>query len=194
MFVIIAVLTAITNIAQNTFFGLANEYLTERVRQKLFTAILRQDVSYFDDERHTTGALTSNLSSDAQKLQGVGGVTLGTALQLSATLFGGLIVALCYGWKLALVASCLLPFLVLASAFRLQVLTYFQNKAQVAYEKSAQMACEAVAAIRTVQSLTNEKKVLDRYAELLDGPLRDGYKNAYTNSNYEVFSICIPDD
>ncbi|KAJ3333668.1 GTPase-activating protein [Blyttiomyces sp. JEL0837] len=190
MFVLIALVTGFTNFIQNCMFGLANEFLTERVRKLLFAAFLRQNIAFFDDDSHTTGVLTSNLATDAQKVQGAAGVTLGTILQLSATLIGGLIVALAYGWKLALVAMTLLPFLVLAGAFRLQVLNYFAEKAKKSYERSAQVACESVAAIRTVQSLTTEKKVHDGYMRLLDGPLRDGYKNALVNTVLYAISQC----
>lgn len=40
------------------------------------------------------------------------------------------------------------------------------------------MACESVAAIRTVQSLSCEKYVHDRYVAMLDEPFRDGVRNA----------------
>ncbi|KAJ3159866.1 GTPase-activating protein [Irineochytrium annulatum] len=190
MFVVLAAVTALTNVLQNASFGLANEYLTERVRQKLFHSILHQDISYFDDEDHSTGVLTSGLSIDAQKIQGAAGVTLGTALQLCATLFGGLIVAFYYGWALALVGMCIIPVLVLAGAFRAMVLSFYAEKAKKSYERSAQVACESVAAIRTVQSLTREKKVHDGYLDLLEGPLKDGYRNAFINTILYAISQC----
>ena len=126
--------------------------------------------------------LTSNLSSDAQKVQGIAGVTLGTALQLFATLVGGLIVSLCYGWKLALVAMTVLPFIVGTGYYRLRIVSYFADKAKLAYERSSQVACESVAAIRTVQGLTSEKKIFEKYGHLLIKPLQDGYRNAMLNT------------
>jgi ATP-binding cassette subfamily B (MDR/TAP) protein 1 len=148
----------------------------------VFLAILKQDVAFFDDENHATGILTARLSTDAQKIQGLTGVSLGTILQISSTLIGGLVIALIYGWRLALVGMAMLPFLILAGAFRLKVLTYFAEKSKLAYERSAQLACESVAAIKTVQSLTRERDVHAKYMQLLANPLKDGFKNAWTNT------------
>ena len=165
--------------------------MTERIRQKTFKAILHQDIAFFDDSNNSTGVLTSNLSQDAQKIQGISGVTLGTLLQVATNLVGGVIVALVYGWKLALVATSALPILILSGLWRLKIITYFAEKNKKAYEQSAQMACEAVAAIKTVQSLTREQDVLSLYNGLLDIPLRDGFKNAWANTSLYALSQCV---
>ncbi|KAJ3406830.1 GTPase-activating protein [Chytridiales sp. JEL 0842] len=188
MFVVIGLIVGFANYLQTAMFGIANEYLTERIRKLLFKAMLRQDVAYFDDEKHTTGVLTSKLSEDAQKVQGAAGVTLGTSLQLIATFLGGTIISLIYGWKLGLLAICCLPVLVIAAAVRMTILKHFADKSKEAYEQSAQVACEAVAAIRTVQSLTAEGKVFATYSMMLDQPLRDGYRNATLNTLLFAFS------
>ncbi|KAJ3112904.1 GTPase-activating protein [Phlyctochytrium bullatum] len=222
MFVVIAIVTAITNCAQNAFFGIANERLTDRIRRLLFRAILRQDMAFFavsdtpaaatttkksDSSRRgrnaspkveesvapatrSTGSLAASLSTDAQKIQGAAGVTLGTALQLAATLVGGMIVALAYGWKLALVGMVTLPLLVAAGAFRMMVLSYFASAAERAHARSAQVACEGVAAIRTVQALTGEESVHQKYLQMLEGPLRDGYKAAFSGTVLYAVSQC----
>lgn len=182
MFVVIAIATLICNFGMNTLFGYASEYMTERVRGLTFAAIMKQDICFFDDRKHSTGILTSNLSSDATKIQGISGMTLGTILSVTVNLTGGAVVALVYGWKLALVALTCLPFLVFCGYFRLRIITYFTDKNKGAYERSAQIACEAVAAIRTVQSLTREKDVMNEYMKILEKPLKDGYKNAWINT------------
>ncbi|KAI9344522.1 P-loop containing nucleoside triphosphate hydrolase protein, partial [Zopfochytrium polystomum] len=190
MFIVIAACAAISNLFQNWMFALANELLTERVRHKLFVALLRQDIAFFDDDSHTTGSLTSNLSSDAQQVQGAAGVTLGNIVQLFITVFGGLAIGFAYGWKLTIVACVLIPILITAGAVRMLILNYFHDKAKKAYERSAQVATESVAAIRTVQSLTTEGKVHARYLALLAQPLKDGFRNATVNTLAYSFSQC----
>ncbi|KAH9244648.1 hypothetical protein BASA81_017926 [Batrachochytrium salamandrivorans] len=79
-------------------------------------------------------------------------------------------------------------------------LNYFSEKSKRAYERSAQVACEAVAAIRTVQSLTREEQMYQSYRKLLELPLRDGFRNAWSNTllyalsqtvNFLVNAPCI---
>ena len=65
---------------------------------------------------------------------------------------------------------------------RYAVLRIFLEKATAAYEKSAQIACEAVGAMRTVASLTREEQVLRDYQNALAGPLKDSYRNAFLNT------------
>jgi ABC-type multidrug transport system fused ATPase/permease subunit len=109
-------------------------------------------------------------------------VTLGALLTVFVNLVGGMIVALIFGWKLGLVATCCVPFLVFAGFFRIAIVSYFAEKARGSYEKSAQVACEAVSAIHTVQSLTREDEVQAKYDAILTIPLRDGIKSAWTNT------------
>ena len=62
-----------------------------------------RDVSYFDKEENTAGALTSFLSTETTRVAGLSGVTLGTIMNVLTTLVASLIIALAIGWKLALV-------------------------------------------------------------------------------------------
>ena len=56
---------------QTICFTVAGENLTKRLRSHLFTAFLRQEVGWFDEERNSTGALTTRLASDTALIQGV---------------------------------------------------------------------------------------------------------------------------
>ena len=118
-------------------------------------------------------------------------MTVGTLLQVGTNLVGGVIVSLIYGWKLGLVAVSALPVLILAGMWRLKVITYYAEQSKKAYERSAQVACEAVAAIKTVQSLTRESDVHRAYSALLEKPLKDGYKSAWSNTLLYAFSQSV---
>jgi ABC-type multidrug transport system fused ATPase/permease subunit len=86
-----------SNFIQGSSFGFSGENLTLRIRSMSYAAILRQDISFFDEEKHSVGALTSALSLDATQVNGLAGITLGTILQVCVTLLSGLIVALVVG-------------------------------------------------------------------------------------------------
>ncbi|KAI8910240.1 P-loop containing nucleoside triphosphate hydrolase protein [Gorgonomyces haynaldii] len=189
-FVFLAIYAWVFNFGQNALFGFASEYLTERIRKNVFEKILYQDISFFDDNKNSTGVLTSNLSQDATKVQGVSGATLGTLLQLAATIVGGIIISLVYGWKLALVTIAALPLAVFTGYSRYRIITYFSDMTKEAYERSAQVATEAVSGIKTVQSLTREKAVIAYYDSLLEEPLQNGFKSAYQNTVFYALSSC----
>jgi ABC-type multidrug transport system fused ATPase/permease subunit len=56
---------------QSVCFGHSGERLTFRLRLKTFRAFMRQDMSYFDDPKHSTGALTTRLATDASQVKNV---------------------------------------------------------------------------------------------------------------------------
>ena len=56
---------------QTVCFDVAGETLTARLRSLSFKAMLRQEIGWYDEERNSTGALTTRLASDAGQVQGV---------------------------------------------------------------------------------------------------------------------------
>lgn len=50
---------------------MAGDGLTRRVRLQSFSAMLRQEISWFDKEKNATGILVSRLTDDARNVQGV---------------------------------------------------------------------------------------------------------------------------
>ena len=62
-------------------FGISGEALTARLRSKSFKAMLRQEMGWHDDERNSTGALTTRLANDAGEVQGVSGVNVVLAIE-----------------------------------------------------------------------------------------------------------------
>lgn len=71
----------------------------------MFRGILRQDIAFFDEDKNSTGALTSKLADQPQKVQGLAGVTLGTIVQSISTIVTGMIIGLIYGPKLAAIGK-----------------------------------------------------------------------------------------
>lgn len=72
---------------------------------------------------------------------------------------------------------------------RVVVLKDQQNKK--AHEHSAQLACEAAAAIRTVASLTREEDCLAIYSESLEEPLRKSNRTAIWSNGLYSLSQCF---
>lgn len=189
MFLVIAVTILTAHLVQGSSFGFSGENLTLRIRSMSFAAILRQDISFFDD--HSVGALTSSLSLDATHVNGLAGVTLGSILQVCVTLISVIIVALIYGWKLTLVCLVCIPLLVGSSLLRTKMLNGFQQKTKKSYEHSSQIACEGAGNIRTVAALTREENLWNLYHELLEEPMREGFKNAFFASITYAFAQCV---
>ncbi|KAK1140267.1 GTPase-activating protein [Aspergillus melleus] len=168
MFFVVGIVQFINLSINGAAFAMCSEALIRRARGEAFRSILRQDITFFDREENSTGALTSFLSTETKHLSGVSGVTLGTIIMTSTTLGAAIIISLSIGWKLALVCISVVPILLGCGFYRFYMLAQFQQRSKTAYEGSASYACEATSAIRTVASLTREQDVWGVYHAQLD--------------------------
>jgi ATP-binding cassette subfamily B (MDR/TAP) protein 1 len=80
MFLMLGLVQLVANCIAATFLGVASEKLVRRVREVSFRYLLRQEMAYFDDEEHNTGALTTFLSTEAIDIAGLSGVTAATIM------------------------------------------------------------------------------------------------------------------
>lgn len=167
MYLMLAFVQLLAHIMQGIAFAKCSERLIHRVRDHAFRSMLRQDVSFFDRDENTAGALTSFLSTETTHVAGLSGTTLGTILMVLTTLVSALTLSLAIGWKLALVCISTIPVLLGCGFFRFYMLAHFQRRSRKAYEQSASFASEAISGIRTVASLTREEDVLLQYRESL---------------------------
>ncbi|KAL4933203.1 putative ABC multidrug transporter [Aspergillus undulatus] len=172
MFLMTGLVTIFLFGSQGMLFAFSAEKLIRRARSSTFRVLLGQDISFFDEEENTTGSLTTVLATDIKNLAGISGATLGTLLIVTVNLFGSLTVAMALGWKLALVCSSAVPLLLLSGFLRTWILSRFQARGRLVYQKSASEVSEAVTAIRTVVSLTMEQVILNSYKTQLQKQVR----------------------
>ncbi|KAJ6019752.1 hypothetical protein N7499_003146 [Penicillium canescens] len=168
MFFVVGIAQFITFSIHGIAFAFSSERLIHKARKKAFRVMLRQDINFFDREENSIGALTSFLSTETKHLSGISGQTLGTIRMTCTTLIAAIVISLAFGWKLALVCISVVPVLLACGFYRFYMLAEFQSRSKAAYEGSANYACEATSAIRTVASLTRETDVWSVYHAQLD--------------------------
>ncbi|KAJ3166249.1 GTPase-activating protein [Geranomyces variabilis] len=190
-FLVLGIANLFASFVKFAMFGISGERLTTRLRDRSFRAMCRQNIGWFDEEKHSVGVLTTNLSNDAQNVQNMSGQIAGNLLELFASVAGGALVAVITGWKLGLVVLAVLPLMIAANKWRMDLIRKGNQATKIYYESSAQVACEAVGAMRTVAALGMEKYVVDQYHRDLETPLEIGHKNAIGNTAIYAFSQTI---
>ncbi|KAJ4372965.1 hypothetical protein N0V83_003256 [Neocucurbitaria cava] len=136
--------------------------LVGSIRTRAFGAMLRQDMEFFDGETVTSGALANFLSSEANRLAGLSGSTLGTIVSSASSILIAFIVGCSFGWKLALVCTSTIPLVVGCGYFRFKALSRMEKRTKETSD-AASFACEAASSIRTVATLSLEKHLLSEY-------------------------------
>lgn len=94
-------------------FARSGEALTVRMRVMSFATMLRQEMSWYDEENNQHGILVTRLAKDAAALKGMTGITIGAFLNAVGTLAAGLVISFLAGWKLTLVLLCFTPLIVM---------------------------------------------------------------------------------
>ncbi|EAT86700.2 hypothetical protein SNOG_05636 [Parastagonospora nodorum SN15] len=149
--------------------------LIGNIRQRAFAAMLRQDMEFYDGDMVTSGALANFLSSEANRLAGLSGSTLGTIVSAMSSIIVAVIVGCSFGWKLALVCTATIPLMLACGYFRFYALTRMEKRTKGSNE-AASFACEAASSIRTVATLSLEKHLLTAYHGKLGDQARDNFK------------------
>ena len=73
-------------------------------------------MGFFDDPKRSTGVLTSRLSSDASKINGLVGGQWSIMMQSLGAMGVGLGIAFYYEWRLTLIIFAFMPFLTIGSS------------------------------------------------------------------------------
>ncbi|RMD40861.1 hypothetical protein DV735_g4278, partial [Chaetothyriales sp. CBS 134920] len=179
MFFILAIEQAISYF----FLGYASTAITHHVaaayRVDYFNNILRQPISFFDAEGNDSGSLMARLSGDPKLLYEILGLNGGFVLMSIFSLLGCVIISLCFGWKLSLVAIfAIMPVLMAASFVRIRHEANLEEINSKVFASSSQFATEAISAVRTVTSLTMEDSIVRRYSALLSDQIRQSTRKA----------------
>ena len=117
-------------------------------------------------EQNATGAISSRLLNNALNLNELLGINFGLIMVNIVNVISVSILGIAYGWKLGLVCVfAALPPLLLSGYYRMRLERKLEEDTAIRFASSAAIAMEAISAIRTVASLTLERKMLRIYEE-----------------------------
>ena len=142
---------------QVAFFTLTAQRQALRIRRMYFTALVRQDMAWFDHQ--ATGALSSRISADIPKIQEAIGDKVASFLQFFGMFIAGFAVGFAYGWKLTLVILAITPIMGAGGALMSKMLSEAASGGQGYYAAAGAVADEVLHMIRTVVAFDTQDKV-----------------------------------
>eukprot|EP00899_Mesostigma_viride_P013819 jgi/Mesvir1/22438/Mv17911-RA.2 len=194
VFLGLAALCLVANMATVWPLGMVDANLIYRLRRRAMSAILRQDMAFFDDEANTSGALAGRIENDTQAVRALAGDRMGIVIINLVSTLVGFVGALVVGWKLALVTLSIFPLMVASETIQGKFLSGVTAAgAQDLMGPANQIMSESVANIRTVAAFTAEDKVLRLYERHLARPFKAGFRRgqvagaSYGASNFIFF-------
>ena len=165
---VIMVTTSFCLFFRGFIFNGAGERVVARLRIKLFRAILRQEIAFFDTNK--TGELLSRLSSDTSRLQNAATSDVSMFLRNCLAIVISFVMMVITSYKLTLVMLLCVPLLV---AF---AVTYgrFVRKISKTYSdnlaSATNVASESISNIRTTRAFAAEDVELSRYTSHIGNP------------------------
>jgi ABC-type multidrug transport system fused ATPase/permease subunit len=157
---------SITSALRYYFFTLAGEKTVKRLRARLFSQIMGQNITFFDKQK--TGELLGRLSSDTAVLQNALSVNISMLVRSLVQALGGVVMLFLTSAKLTVFILVIIPPLgFLAARFGKKVKA-ISKRAQDALAASSGVAEEGISGVRTVKSFAQEAFENNRYHERLD--------------------------
>ncbi|ORX96692.1 P-loop containing nucleoside triphosphate hydrolase protein [Basidiobolus meristosporus CBS 931.73] len=163
-------------------FNCIGERMALRMRDLCFRAILGQEVGFFDQEDHSTGALSAHLATDAYQMHELVSQIFRTYVQSIVTVTISLALSFTNSWRIASVILSVLPFMVAAEYFEVSALEALDEGAQEAYECSARIASEAILNVKSLVSLAAEWQFEARYRAAIHASHQSVMRKVYWGS------------
>ncbi|XP_010480688.1 PREDICTED: ABC transporter B family member 14 [Camelina sativa] len=191
IFVGTGILTTPIYLLQHYFYTLMGERLTSRVRLSLFSAILLNEIGWFDLDENNTGSLTSILSADATLVRSAIADRLSTIVQNISLTVTALALAFFYSWRVAAVVTACFPLLIAASLTEQLFLKGFGGDYTRAYSRATSLAREAIVNIRTVAAFGAEKQISEQFTCELSKPTKNALLKGHISGFGYGLSQCL---
>ncbi|XP_010552950.1 PREDICTED: ABC transporter B family member 19-like [Tarenaya hassleriana] len=166
---------------QHYFFSIMGENLTTRVRRMMLSAILRNEVGWFDEEEHNSSLVAARLATDAADVKSAMAERISVILQNVTSLLTSFIVAFIVEWRVSLLILAAFPFLVLANFAQQLSLKGFAGDTAKVHAKTSMIAGEGVSNIRTVAAFNAQDRILSLFCHELRAPQRRSLSRSQTS-------------
>lgn len=159
------IIQAISSSLRFYYFTLAGEKTVKRLRAKLFSQIISQEMPFFDFSK--TGELLGRLSADTAVLQNALSVNISMLIRSLFQAVGGLILLFITSTKLTLFILVIIPPIAFLVAIFGKKIKGISKATQDALAISSSVAEESISGIRTVKAFAQESWEIKRYGEHL---------------------------
>ncbi|KAK9165116.1 hypothetical protein Scep_000307 [Stephania cephalantha] len=166
-FIIMAVFTVPLYLMQHFFCTIMGERLVSRVRLYMFSAMLRNEISWFDMDTNSTGSLISTLAADATLVRSALAERLSSIVQNIAITLSAFAIGYKLCWPLALVVTATFPLLIAASITEKLVMQGLGGDYSKAYSRAIALAHEAIINIQTVAAFGSEDMITNQFSSEL---------------------------
>jgi len=176
---------------QSFTISVSGERLTTHLRVQSFKGMLEKEISWFDEEKNTTGSLSAMLSLDAKNVKAVShslqdvpylhdnsicfpmqgtGIQLGVIILAATSIVVALAVCFSGSWELTLIFFLAIPLIIISHRLEFAMYSGVQSADEIT--SASHVVMETVGNIKTVVSLGAEDYFVNVTRENLNVRLR----------------------
>lgn len=144
-------------------YGLIGERVVRNIRKELFSAIVGQDISFFDTNK--TGELTNRLSSDTAVIQSTLSLNVSMGLRAVGAIIVSLVLLFITSWELTFIMLAVVPPLIIIATAYGRFTRQYTKDYQDALAAAADVGNETISNIRIVRSYGAEELERKRYQD-----------------------------
>ena len=173
-------------------FGTATERINKRIRDMTFSALMRQEVAFFD--KRSVGSITSQLQDDVGFIFAFSGEPIRTLVINLSSVVTGLAISMYYMWPFALLSIGVIPFMGFATALEMKrFLGEDEGGEEVmdGTDSPGGIIVETLLNIRTVSALTLEEQRCKDYEAALAKAEGNVVKENAVSGSLSGLSIAI---
>lgn len=163
----LAIFAFVVSFIQVLSFGIAGEKIGIALRLRGFQAIMRRDLTWFDQKRNNPGSICARLASDVGNVQSITGNRTAVIFQSISILVSTFIFAIYFNPKFSSICAMFVAILLISTVMQAR----FAGKLAVANRgfdsQVGKIVLESSANIKTLVSLHQEGHFIDRCEQLL---------------------------
>ncbi|XP_039781008.1 putative multidrug resistance protein isoform X2 [Panicum virgatum] len=152
------------------------ERQSSRMRARYLSAVLRQDVEYFDLKTGSTSEVIASVSSDSLAVQDVLSEKVPNFVTNTTMFVGSYAVGFALLWRLTLAGLPSLLLLVVPGFLYGRTLIGLARRIREQYTRPGAIAAQAMSSVRTVYSFVAEDSTVARFSAALEESARLGIK------------------
>eukprot|EP00795_Rhopilema_esculentum_P003009 gene3009-1270_t len=177
---------ALANLGRVYLVQTSGQRIVNRLRQKIFGSIIRQETAFFD--KNPTGELINRLSTDTTLVGKSITDNISDGLRSFAQGVAGVSLMVFVSPKLAGLVLSIVPPVVLFSVIYGRYVRNITKQVQDSLADASQVAEERISNIRTVRAFAQEIKETQRYDGRVDSVLHLAYKEALARAAFFGFT------
>ncbi len=163
---VIFIIQSVTSSLRYFYFTKAGEKTVKRLRAKLFSQILSQEMTFFDFSK--TGELLGRLSADTAVLQNALSVNISMLVRNLVQVLGGIVFLFFTSAKLTIFILLIIPPIAYLVAIFGKRVKNISRASQDSLAISSAVAEEGISGVRTVKAFAQEKWEIGRYEKQLE--------------------------